>query len=170
MEKECLHLSWYINILQIPWGSNFGESGSRLEVQTQGEYQSSDVKSNSTRLILALLDHYLSISKVFKYCASRVINPDSAWYLTLNKGQTSNYFRKAIPGRVIHQSLLRIIHEICPTNFGLFLILHPCPSVYLSLMQLCHMSLSGITYSRLCRCCTARESCTRFSLVEPTKV
>ena len=43
--------------------------------------------SNSTHLIFAILDHYLSISNVFKYCSSRVINPNSTWYLTPIKAE-----------------------------------------------------------------------------------
>ena len=50
-----------------------------------------------------LFVHYLSISNVFEYCSSRVINPDLTWYLTPNKGQILCYFQRV---RFICPSLL----------------------------------------------------------------
>ena len=67
----------------------------------RGEYQVNNTTTylTRTRLIFAKVDHYLSISKVFKYCSSQVINPDLT-DLTQNKGRISNFFRIARPGRV----------------------------------------------------------------------
>ena len=82
---------WIPNDLQTE--PNFSKWGSQLE------------SLDLTRPILPILDHYLSISKGFKYCLSWVNNPNLAFYSTLNKGRISSYFWIAILGRVICRSL-----------------------------------------------------------------
>ena len=66
---------------------------------------------DSTRLILTILEHYLSISMVLDLIWKRIPTIDFTWVLTWVLSESASFWQIAIAGWVIRRSLV-LIHKV----------------------------------------------------------